>query len=192
MADASVSERKSCRELRFSLGEEDFLTFHMYSSGHSENQKRGRRRNRIVMAVFFGAASALLFSTRDIVMGTVFAVLVVLWYLLYPFYTRWYHKRHFRRHIQENYKEKIGREGTVQLDDEGFRCIDVYEDERIKLSAVSELVELEGHFLIRFVQATSLILPRDRIGQPELGEFMREVSRRTGLQVKDDRKFKWS
>ncbi len=192
MADTPSGDSKSYRELRYSLGEEDYLVFHMYSSGRSERQRKDRRRGRILVSLVYVAACGLFFATRDLVLGIIFGILAVLWYLLYPLYSKWRHERHFRRHIQENYKGKIGSEGIVQLDDEGFRCTDTYGDEKIKFAGVGELVELERHFLIRFAQATSLILPKDRVDQTDLGEFMREVSRRTGLPVKDDRKFRWS
>lgn len=178
-------------EINYSLTEDNFLTFQMYSSGESEHQKNKRMRGRIIVPIIWGLIALYFFSSNEQVLGIVFLVVSVLWLFVYPVYSKWLHVRHFKNHIKENYRGKLDVEATLRLEEDGFYSSGGDNEGTLKYSGVDELVELESLYLIRLKQPMTLLLPRERIEKSRLEDFMKEVSKRTGLEIKDHRTRHW-
>lgn len=175
----------------YRLTESDFLAFQMYCSGNSQQQKRRRLRGRFMVPVAWGLLALISFSIHEPLLGYLFSAVSVLWVIFYLHYSRWHHVRHFKNHIRENYQGRIGVEAAVQLEAEGLYASSSDGEGMMKYSGVEELVELDSLFLIRLKQATTLLLPRASVEKAQLEAFMKEVSKRTGLEIKNHSQMRW-
>lgn len=163
----------------------------MYSSGESEHQKKKRMRGRFMVPVIWSLIAFYCFSSHEQVLGIVFLVGSAAWLFLYPAYSKWLHIRHFKNHIKENYRGKLDAEAVLRLEDDGLHSSGGDSQGTLKYAGIDELVELETLYLIRLKQAMTLLLPRERIEKTHLEEFMKEVSKRAGLEIKDHRTRHW-
>ena len=187
-----MSAEKSTRELQFKLEEEDYLGYYMYSSTLSAQQRNRRRKIRIWTALIIGLAGFGLIIAHFVWIGVAVLSVAVLWYSLYTPFRRWSKKRSFRNYIRENLREKVGRDVTARLEKDAVVCTDVMGDQNLMYSGASEIVELPGQVIVRFRQGMVLILPRRGVGERELQRFIREISSRTRLKIKDCRAMRWS
>lgn len=178
-------------EITYSLTEDDFLTFQMYSSGESKHQKKKRMRGRFLVPVMWSLIALYFFSSYDQVLGCVFLFFSVVWIVFYPAYSKWLHVRHFKSHIKENCRGKLDFEMVMRLEDEGLCSSGGDCEGTLRYSGIEELIELESLYLIRLKQSMALLLPRGRINKDHLEAFMREVSKRAGLPIKDHRTRHW-
>ena len=178
-------------EIDYSLTEDDFITFQMYSSGESAQQRKKRRRRRFLVPILYSLIAVYFFSSQEPVIAGFFLAFSAVWLFLFPVYSRWQHRRYFRAYIKENYRSKIDGKTILRLEDEGLHSSGCDSEGTLKYSGVDELIELESLYLIRLKQAMTLLLPRERIEATQLDEFMKEVSTRTGLEIKDHKARCW-
>ena len=163
----------------------------MYSSGESEYQKKKRMRGRFLVSVIWGLIALYFLLSQEHKTGAVLLFASLFWFFFYPAYSKWIHIRHFRNHIRENYQGKLGVEATLKLEEEGVYSSGEDGVGRLKYSGIDALVELESLYLLRLKQSMTLLLPKKRIEKIRLEAFIGEVSRRTGLNIKDHRAKRW-
>ncbi len=178
-------------EIVFNLKKEDILAFQMYESGESEYQKKRRKRNRLLVPVIYGLIAIMAFFKEFNSIGAGILVFSVVWFFLYPTYAKWFHCRHFKKHIEEKYKNELDTEGILRLEEERFFSYSEDGEIKLKYSAIENLVELEKFYLIRLKLAVTFLLPKERIPKEKLEPFIQEVSKRTGLDIKDHKKRLW-
>ena len=190
--DAIMSGEKSSRELQFKLEEEDYLGYYMYSSALSVQQRNRRRKIRIWTALVIALAGCGLIVMHYTWIGVAVLGVAMLWYSLYTPFRKWSKKRSFRNYIRKNLREKVGREVTARLEKDAIICTDVMGDQSLRYSGAVEVAELPGQVIVRFREGMVLILPKRGVGERELKRFVREISSRTRLKIKDCRAMRWS
>lgn len=100
-------------KLEYTLNFSDFLEYQLYTSSKSKLHKKNRNKSRIIVPIIYIFLSALVFYFKGITLAIVFFVFATSWYLFYPLYSKWKYKTHFNKHIQEHYKNRIGKQATL-------------------------------------------------------------------------------
>lgn len=178
-------------ELTYSLGAEDFVAFQLHSAGASRYGRKRRlfaRGATVAGIALFGASQwaagkeglAIAFFCGALVLG-----------IVYPWISKRIYRRHFRRQVAENYRERIDSHATLRLEDGGMVSLGEDGEGVIRYSAVDQLAEIETLGLIKLKAGMSLLLPRDQIGDAKLREFMTELGRRCDLELEDQRGRRW-
>ena len=178
-------------EVQYTLSEENFLDFHIYTSIRSKTQRSQRQLSRIVTALLVGLVAYYYFSKAALSLAYVHTVLAVLLFLCYHKYSFWKYKRHFIKHIREHRSGMIGPEYSIELVDGQIVSESEMGDGNLNPSAIEELVELENIYIIAFKQSQSVILPRRGAISGIPRKIMKELSNITSLPLTDRRKLKW-
>src|SRR5438270_11178060 len=80
--------------------------------------KEQRRRSWAIWSIAFLCLSFIFYQKKDLWLTYYFLVFGILCIFFYPLYSRWYYKRHYRKHIEQTYKSRFGKEATVTIDNE--------------------------------------------------------------------------
>ena len=178
-------------KLTYSLGADDFLAFQLHSAGESAHGRRRRMISRILMVVAIALVGLVQHESGRTGLAIAFFCAAAIIAVVYPSISKWIHRRHFRRHVAENYQKRIGSNAVLRLEDEGVVSAGEDGEGILKYTAIDQLAEIETLGLIKLKAGVTLLLPKDQIGEEKLREFMEELARRSGVEVVDKRGRRW-
>lgn len=178
-------------ELRYQLSEQDFLTYQLFVASNSKSSRTSRRRARVVIPILYTVFAVILLLMSFVVLAIVMAATAVLWFLLYPLYSRRRYRRHYARHIREHYRQVIGRESTLTIADGHILTRNEAGEGRTKLAEVEGIVEIADHVLIVLRSSATFVLPKQQIDDAQLREVLRVISEATELPVQQRLDWKW-
>ena len=153
--------------IEYSLQKEDFLTYQLYTASNSEQVQKKRRRNRLLVPLVYVILAFALYMVESTVLAIVFLVFAALWLFFYPRYGRRRYEKHFDKFIDEHYQNRLGKTGTISLEEDHILMKDYTGESKIKLEAIEAIDEIQHYYFIRFSSGVSLILPKRRIANLE-------------------------
>ncbi|QNK78200.1 YcxB family protein [Winogradskyella sp. PAMC22761] len=175
--------------INYQLTNSDFLEYQLYTSSKSELHKKRRFRSRIIVPIIyllFGLYSAI--TNENIGLGIVFVVIAILWFSLYPKYSKWKYGRHFKKHVEENYKNRINKLVEIDLNENSVNVKDFTSESKINGNELKELIETKDHFFIKLTTDLSLIIPKHSIeNQTEFKKCVTEL----GAEYVDELNWEW-
>lgn len=176
-------------ELTYQLTLEDFLAFQMYASSKSALHRSRRQRGRFLIPIIYVVfAGFIYFSNRLTLLALIFLGIAVLWLLLYPLYAHWLYKRHFTKHLAENYKNRVGHDLVLKIEEDALWSKDHASESRTVASEFKTITELPNHFFLKLHTDISFIVPKRAI--PNQEAFKNRIMA-MGAQYEDETHWKW-
>ena len=175
--------------INYQLTNSDFLEYQLYTSSKSELHKKRRFRSRIIIPVLY-LVLGIFFANQNekFGIGIAFVVFGILWFAFYPLYSKWRYKNHFKKHVEENYKNRINKPVEIDFDENSVNAKDFTSESRINGTELKELIETKGHFFIKLTTDLSLIVPKHSIeNQTEFKKRLTEL----GAEYIDELNWKW-
>lgn len=169
---------------KISLTEDDFLLYQLYASSKSTQVKKARMRSRIVITLSFLILALLFFESQNPLLGYYFIAVGILALLFYPFYQRWKYKKHYLKHIRENYKNRFNVESEMKLNGEFILTSDNSSEGKIKTSEIERIDEMSSHYFIKIKSRQSLIIPKEQVSHDS---FINDIS-----SIVEEHKIKWN
>ncbi len=175
--------------INYQLTNSDFLAYQLYTSSKSELHKKRRFRSRIIIPIIYILFGLYLANkNEDNGIGILFAGIGILWFAFYPMYAKWRYKRHFTKHVEENYKNRINKPVKIDFDENSVNAKDFTSESRINGTELKELIEIKDHFFIKLATDLSLIVPKHSI--LDQMEFKKRVIG-LGAEYIDERNWEW-
>lgn len=176
-------------KIEYSLSISDFLTYQLYTATKSKNINKNRHNAKLIPPVFFIFIGIYLSYRDNSPIGLVmFAVLSVLWFVFYPKYQKHKYEKHYKRHIDENYANRIDISTSIEFNTEYVISINKTGESKIKTSELKKLIELKSHFLIELNDKQTLIIPKTAI--KEIERFKTKISD-LNISYEDNTKWDW-
>ncbi|MGY5353468.1 YcxB family protein [Wenyingzhuangia sp. IMCC45467] len=175
--------------INFQLTNSDFLEYQLYNSSKSPSHKKKRFKSRIIVPViylFFGLYLANVNDDNGI--GIKFAGIGILWFVIYPTYSKWRYKKHFQKHIEENYKNRINKSVEIKFKEDFIYTKDFTSESKINSAELKEFIETKKHFFIKLTTELSLIVPKHSI--ESIVEFKKKLTD-LGVEYKNELNWKW-
>jgi len=172
-------------EITYSLNTEDYLIYSLYSASQSKRFRNRRLRSILIFPIICITGSLLLFLVKDIRSSVLFFTFALIWLLLHPFYFRWSVKRNYKKFIEQNYQNKIDINFKISIDENEVKIEDINSKVCTNFSEIEEIIELNNHYLINLKSGgySCIILPKEKIDKDRLIEFVKEISRLTGINI---------
>ncbi|WP_405572273.1 YcxB family protein [Winogradskyella sp. Asnod2-B02-A] len=176
--------------LEYQLNFSDFLEHQLYFSAKSKLHKKNRNKTRWVVPIIYMVLGLFLMFTKKNEIYILFFAFAILWYIFYPFYAKRRYKKHFENHINENFKNRIGKEVTLIFDKSShvIESSDSGTQTKIKDSEFEKLIELKEHFFLRLKSELSLIIPKRAI--KDIEAFKNHFSD-LNLEYKNEIEWEW-
>lgn len=176
-------------KINYKLTYQDFLEYQLYSSSKSELHRKKRFRSRIIIPILY-IILGIYFANKDegYLIGILFTVLGILWYVFYPLYSKWTYRRYIKKFVEENYKNRINKEVELDFDVSSVSAKDYTSESKINENEIKELIETRDHFFIKLDTDVSLIIPKHAIENKE--EFKKRILDFGAVYV-DELKWEW-
>lgn len=152
--------------LDYTLTQEDFLTYQLYTANHSERIQKKRKKARYIVPIIYLVCAYVMYLTGDGV-ATVFIALAIIWFLVYPTWTRYRYKKHYQSFVKEQFKNYDNRIVSLTIDDDFIYTKDEGSESKITLTEIQEISELPTLFLIKIKTAQSLVISKAGIDNSE-------------------------
>ncbi|WP_271768107.1 YcxB family protein [Aquimarina algiphila] len=175
--------------LNYKLTNLDFLEYQLYASSKSKSHKKKRQNSRIIIPIIFLIYGLYLtLKDKNYIGILVFGITAILWFAFYPIYSSWRYKRHFKKYVEENYKNRIDTSVEIILDENFVKAKDFTSETKINGTELKELIETKNHFFIKLTTDLSLIVPKHSI--KDKAEFKRRLAE-LGTEYIDELNWKW-
>ncbi len=179
-------------KIEYVLTEDDFLTHQLYSASQSPQVRRKRRRSQLILPVLYLLFAAVLGWEQRYEFAAVILGIALIWYFLYPVYTRYAYRRHYRSYIRQNYGRNNGKMLTLMLEREQFTASQEGLSNRIETTQLERIDEIPQALYVRLKTGPSFIFPKHRIAEIEaLISFLKELSVSLGIPYTEHHDWKW-
>ncbi len=181
--------------IEYALQEKDYLTHQLFVASRS---KRTRRRKMTmwlaepVLLVFIGLLLSYLYGRGSLLYTWIMLGAGGFWLVWYPFHFRRMYRKHFLRHIRENFAGRCGRQSRVECRDGSFFTSEATGEARISLEDLGHIFHIPGYYLFALKTGQMMIVPHDeRVPQQALSAFVDEVCSASGIGVTEIPGGKW-
>lgn len=176
-------------KFNYQLNNSDFLAFQLYNSSKSEALKKRRFRSRIIIPLIYLAFGLYLATSNgDVGIGVILSLVALVWFALYPKYSKWRYKRHFQKHIEVNNKSLVDQPIEVEFDGSSMKTKDSTSKSKTKGSELKNLTETQHHFFVTLGSGQSMVVPKYRMENAE--EFKKQVLD-LGANYSDELDWEW-
>ena len=174
--------------INYQLTNSDFLEYQLYTSSKSELHKKRRFRSRIIIPIIYLVLGLFANQSGKFGIGIAFVIFGILWFVFYPLYSKWRYKNHFKKHVEENYKNRINKPVEIDFDENSVNAKDFTSESKINGTELKELIETKNHFFIKLTTDLSLIVPKHSVENQT--EFKKRVTE-LGAEYVDELNWKW-
>lgn len=178
--------------LEYKLEERDFLTYQLFIASQSERIKKRRRRSKTMFPLIYIAFAVIGLLQNKISMTLVFLVIAALWFFLYPIWERKYYIKHYLGFIRENYKDRFGKNASLQISDHFILTKDEGSESRINTSEIEKISEIPLAIYIRIKGGASFIIAKDKINDLQnLTSHLRDLANHLKINYELDEQWQW-
>ena len=142
------------------LDENDYLIFQLYTASKNPEVKRTRIRNWILNTVTFACLAYLFYYSNNDFLGHYFSICTGLSLSLFPFYSRWRYKRHYLKHIRNNYQNRFGEKSELEFNNDTIVTKDKSGEIIIYKSEIEEINEIKDYYFIKTRTGSTLIISK--------------------------------
>jgi hypothetical protein len=146
-------------EIKLILNADDYLTYHLYIASQSKTQKNKRYRSWVLLTISSFALSYVL-KNNDKFLTWYFLFVGFLCLIFYPFYQRYYYKKHYRKFVNEKLQYKLGKENNIDFGKDAIYSKSATGEGRINSAEIAEIIEIGTHYFLKFKSGDSLIIPK--------------------------------
>ncbi len=160
-------------EIEYSLDEFDLIALADYQAKNSPVlRKRFRARRLAYLVAFSFLAVGSYFLSMPVTIPISFAALGVLFFILYPLYTKWSIQRNIPRIVRDQMRPSSLGQRKLKATTEGLEQISEAGQARVKWNVVDNVIENPGHTFISIEKNLAIIVPRSKIEKSSYEEFM--------------------
>lgn len=175
--------------INFYLTPDDFLIHQLYTASKSELVNKKRRRNRLSVPIIYLIFSLMLFFIGGLsALGGIFILVAILWYVLYPLYSKKRYINHYKKHIEEHYTNRINREVAFTIESDMLYSRDGVSETKIDTQEINQLVELKDQYLVKLKTNQSFIIPKNKV---EDKETFRSIFDQIAVEYLDETSWEW-
>jgi hypothetical protein len=165
-------------KITFQLTQKDLVKFNEYHSAHSPLHIKTLRRQRILVPIIYLVIAAFSAISLNYTFATMFSVLSVLWFLLYPKWIKKRCKKYFTKHVEENFSNVDKEPSSIELQEDGIHSTSHMGHSTFKYSVIEKVVENDGVTYIYIGKGIALVIPHDRVSADDRNSLITEIEQR--------------
>jgi hypothetical protein len=178
--------------IKIALETKDYLAYHLFLASKSDSLKKRRFLHWFsVPLMYIVTGIVFVYLNGAEIVRTIFFVTAGLWFIFYPFYSKWAVGRFLLRQVNARYANLVGKEGGIHLTEKKIIVKGHDASMDIDYKDVKDIIELPDHFFIDLNIGSSLILPKQKIEAKMLAEAIKKISAKTGIEPKAETLWGW-
>ncbi len=178
-------------ELNYALDENDFLEHQLYTASKSKNIRNQRRMSLTIVIVFFLILLISKYNSTEsfpIFLLLIYIALIV----AYKFYETYRYKNHFKKFINENYKERFGIMSKLNFAEAQIIEESELGESKVNYESLAEINETKNYYFLKLITSQSLIIPKNKIQDiQQFNSRMDEIKSKYNLKRNVELDWKW-
>ena len=169
------------------LDENDYLTYQLYTASKTPRIRRARIRGWILTTVTLLCSAYLFFESYNDFLGYYFLVASALSLTIYPIYSRWRYKRHYKKYIKDTYMNRFGQESELEISNDVIVTKDKTGEGKINTTEIEEINEIKDFYFVKVKTGVSLIISKVKADSKDL-----EAIEKALKELADKKRIKWN
>ncbi len=176
----------------YKIDENDFLTHQLFVASKSDRIKKKRKRTKVILPLIYFAFGLLFLYEDKFSLTITFFIIGLLWFFIYPLWERQHYINHYKGFIKENYKDRLGKSATLQLNDDFIIARDNGSESKVLTKELEEINEIPLTIFVRLKGGQSFILPKDKIANIDnVKTRLKELATFLKINYDLDEQWKW-
>mgnify|MGYP006306540257 CR=1 FL=1 len=176
---------------KITLDKEDYLRYQLFTASKSKRIKNKRIRTWILLTISFLVLGLALRQNTNKYLSYYFIGFSIITLIFYPFYQRRQYKKHYEKHINENYKNRIGIESKLGFADGFIVSIGDNQEGKIKITEIQGINEITDNLFIKIKSGESVIVPARFSGYNKLKKQLNDLIEPLGIAWNNQFDWKW-
>jgi hypothetical protein len=178
--------------IKYSIDEKDYLKYLLFNASRSRLVKK-----RMMKSKYLGPAVYLILALVALIihnqfLTVTFAIVAVLWFLLYPPILKWQYVKHYEKHIRENFSAKCNMTTYLEFQQDHLFIKDNNSELRIKKAEITDICEIAEAFYIKLKAGSSIVLPKDKVGDVQMiKEILVSLAANQGIKYQEQLNWRW-
>ena len=181
-------------DLEYSLSRADYISFQLFAATKSEMIRKKKRKVRITLPIIYLILGTILLTIEDQHFVIIYFVIIlyligILWYFLYPTLTKNRSTKHYKKYVDENFKNRFDTLIKVKIssDNELVETIDFQGESKFKASEIEKIFEIKRFIYIKMKSGSYFIIPKYKIQDiDKLKEELNVLSKTKNFEIETD------
>jgi hypothetical protein len=149
--------------IEYKIDETDYLTQQLFLASKSERIKKKRQRNKVLLPLVSFIFGLLFFFIKKNAMTVQLFIIGILWFFVYPHWERRLYVNHYKKFIKENYKDRLGKAGTLEIENEFIFAKEDGMESKVLTTELDVIIEIPTTIYLMLKNGQSFIIPKDKI-----------------------------
>lgn len=172
--------------------EQSLLTALLFQAQNNEDIKKARKRRHVLMAIAFACFVFYTYSNDSYIIAGVYGVVLLLIIFLYPRYSAWLYKRHYKKHIAKNHQQNIGNDYEITFYKDHITITEQSAQSKIGHSRIASFNFVPGYLLIRMNDSSVMAIAEAEGEEWALvREHVQAIGTKTGIPVVELPGWRW-
>lgn len=178
---------------KYSLDQQDYLDYQLFYASQSPLVIRKRKRMRLLVPITYIILALILWFTKtDYILLTSFLLIALLWFFLYPLWSRRLYTRHYSKFNKEALKGRENNEAEVRIDENEIYSRTNTVETKISWAEIEEINEVPKAFYLKMKSSTSIVIPKNKIrDEKTVREFLQQVSKSKNIKYNYFPNWEW-
>ena len=180
-------------ELVYSLELSDFLNYQLHRASTNERIAKKRHRSRVLVPVIYLCLGVVLFLMNSPFMSSVFILVSIAWYFLYPMYSTQRYFKHYKSFTEDQHAALVGKKINLELTTDYLLANDFSGESKLNLDQIDSIVEISPNYFIKLKTGSSVILPKMNQGEnfKNIKAFVEQLSKQQNVPIIDKLDWVW-
>jgi hypothetical protein len=179
-------------KLEYNLDVNDYLQLHLFNSSISERLKKKRKNSWFIFTISSLALGYILYNQDNLFLSYYFFFVGILFAFLYPTYSKWYYKRHYKKYVEETQKHNFEDISTIIFTDEAIETYEKDGSSKINLTVVEKIYEIDKYFFLRSKAEQTLLIPKYKIKDADsVRQELTKISKQINAEFISDLNWRW-
>jgi hypothetical protein len=161
-------------KIEFILSKEDLLQLQLFMASQTAQVIKSRKKLHWIPIVYAVMGLALTI-TSDITIGIVFLTGAMLWFFFYPGYLAKKYVRIYKKSIEENFLNRMGKPIVLSFNDEYVETQDYQGESKLKINEIVRIDEIRDYCFLKFSSGVALVIPFNQLSEKDtLIEYLKK------------------
>lgn len=149
------------------LEENDFLQHQLFLASVSPIKIRNRKRSRYINSFLILIWAGISFWNESPYTAIFFGFAAVLFFAVFPYYSKWFHQRHYTKFVKEHFNDRFGKNIEFEFREDCFYSKDDNGDGSIEYVDTEIIYETGAYFIINFTDGDSFLIAKNKVDNLE-------------------------
>ncbi|GAB6123285.1 YcxB family protein [Dysgonomonas termitidis] len=180
-------------ELNYDFDEEDFLQLQMYFASKDEMQIKQRKKEKYkIMGLSFLCGLLLFFDEGYRLLSYFFLGSSVFFFAIYPWWSVWFYKRMYRKHISESSRADFPYNTKLLFGNDVIELETKKGHRHFSVNDMDAIIETGYYFFITMSYEVTIIIPKHRINNvEEVRTHLLRYNEYSHVSFVEDLNWKW-